>query len=98
MGKRKQYSANKDCNKLIREMVKQGWRYQVKGKHAQLCSPNGEQKIMTSLSPSDTRAYHNFKQNIAKCGYKKIYPNSDEKIENQTKSKKANKPKIQPEK
>ncbi|GAA0804908.1 hypothetical protein [Psychrobacter piscatorii] len=57
------YSSNKDFNKRVRNLIKQGWEFQRRRKHCQLVAPN--KKSMTfSNSPSDYRAYQNFLNDI----------------------------------
>lgn len=54
------YCSNKDINKLIRMLVRQGWRFKHGTKHGCLCDPSGSHGITVAKSPSDYRSYKNF--------------------------------------
>ncbi len=58
------YSADKELNKLIRSLVTQGWVYVRKRKHGRLTSPDKDYTTTVPGSPSDHRAFVNFKQDI----------------------------------
>lgn len=58
------YSNNKDFNSLIKQLIKQNWIYIKKSKHGLLKHTMSHLIVTVSSSPSDQRAYINFKQEI----------------------------------
>lgn len=58
------YSSDKELNKLIRKLVAEGWVYVRKRKHGMLKSRASNTKTTVPGSPSDRRAFMNFKQDI----------------------------------
>ncbi len=58
------YSSDKELNKLIRKLVTSGWVYVRRRKHGLLRSPDKLFQTTVPGSPSDYRAYINFKQDI----------------------------------
>jgi hypothetical protein len=60
-----QYSKNKDVAEFVRQLIKTGWRYQMGGRHGKLTSPMGK-SLPVPCSPSDRRAFLNFKRDIRK--------------------------------
>lgn len=63
------YSSNKDIHQLISSLVKIGWHFNRRAKHSELWSPNRDQRIFISVSPSDRRAYMKLKSNLKKIGF-----------------------------
>lgn len=63
------YSSNKDINQVVRKLIRVGWHFQHRGKHNEICSPDGEQRIIFSVSPSDRRSYFKFKRDLKKYGF-----------------------------
>jgi hypothetical protein len=61
------FSSDKRIALLVRNLIRQGWAYQNKGRHGKIISPNGK-KFPVPSTPSDHRAFENFKHDI-----KKIY-------------------------
>ncbi len=59
------YSSDKDIATLVRNLVRKGWRYHMGGRHGKLTSPAG-QKIPVPCTPSDHRAFQNFKRDLRK--------------------------------
>lgn len=61
------YSNNKDINKSVKELIRNGWQplTKVKGKHLKILAPNGIW-LTVPTSPSDVRAVTNFKKQARK--------------------------------
>ena len=59
------YSNNKEINKIVKSLLREGWKTVHKNKHLRIESPNGE-KMTVPFSPSDVRAETNFRQQIRK--------------------------------
>ena len=53
------YTNDKDFNRAIRDLVREGWTFEKGGKHSKLRSPSGSE-IAVPGSPSDWRALKNF--------------------------------------
>ncbi len=64
------YSSDKELNKLIRKLVASGWVYVRRRKHGLLRSPDRCFQTTVPGSPSDYRAYLNFKQDILRVANK----------------------------
>lgn len=58
------YSSDKELNKLVRKLVAKGWAYERRRKHGFLNSSDKQFKTSVPGSPSDRRAFINFKQDI----------------------------------
>lgn len=65
----KKYSSNKDIHQYINYLVKSGWEYHRRTKHGELWSPDKQQRIFVSISPSDKRAFMKLKSDIRKTGF-----------------------------
>lgn len=65
----KKYSSNKDTHQLIQTLTKLGWTFNRRSKHSEIWSPNKEQRLFISVSPSDKRAYMKLKSNLKKLGF-----------------------------
>lgn len=63
------YSSDKDIHHLIQKLTKLGWHFHRRSKHSELWSPNKEQRIFISVSPSDKRAYMKLKSNLKRIGF-----------------------------
>ena len=61
----RKYSGNKDINKLVRGLRKIGWIFRKGKTHGVVISPVGE-KLAVPCSPSDRRAFNNFRNDIRK--------------------------------
>lgn len=60
--------SRKDIRKLVRRLVKQGWRKDIGGSgHWLLTSPSGK-RMTCSMSPSDPHAYKNARADARKLG------------------------------
>ena len=58
------YCACKDINSLVRTLVRQGWSFGRGGKHGKLRMPSGKYTLTVPTSPSDHRAFLNFKRDV----------------------------------
>ena len=61
MGK---YSKDKNIDKIVRELIVEGWSSTRKKGHWQLKPPNSDRIQTVPLTPSDGRAYLNFRSDI----------------------------------
>jgi len=59
------YSNDKDIAALVRNLILEGWRYHRGGRHGKLASPAGR-RIPVPCTPSDHRAFLNFKRDLRK--------------------------------
>ncbi len=55
------YSACKEIDVLIKTLVRDGWEFHRGSKHGKLHIPSGKRTLIVPSSPSDYRAYLNFK-------------------------------------
>lgn len=62
------YSNNKDIDRVVRSLLRQGWEYCRRHKHGKLLGPSGEH-ITVPGTPSDGRAVSNFRADIRRFGY-----------------------------
>ena len=58
------YCSNKDMNRLIRQLVNQGWIYRNGSKHGRLTHPAGNPTLTVSRTPSDWRSLQNFVRDL----------------------------------
>jgi len=58
------YSAAKEINVLVQALVKDGWTYWRGGRHGRLRAPSGQPTLTISCTPSDRRAFQNFKRDL----------------------------------
>lgn len=66
------YSNDKDIATFVHDLVRNGWRYHIGGRHGKLVSPTGR-RMPVPGTPSDHRAFLNFKRDIRKLlGYCEI--------------------------
>lgn len=59
------YSKDGAISDLVRELIRAGWQYHRGRRHGKLLSPTGR-RIPVPCTPSDHRAFHNFKRDIRK--------------------------------
>lgn len=60
----KRYSASKEINTLVRQLVRDGWQFQRGGQHGKLYAPNCTACFSVPSTPSDRRAFLNFRQDV----------------------------------
>lgn len=58
------YCASKDINRLVKGLIRQGWCFRRGGKHGRLSSPDGRAKLSVPSTPSDHRAFLNFRRDV----------------------------------
>jgi hypothetical protein len=62
------YCSMKEIDRLVRHLLKKNWRFSRGGKHGRLWPPHGHRSISVPCTPSDKRAFLNFRQEIRKAG------------------------------
>ncbi|HHZ9317066.1 TPA: type II toxin-antitoxin system HicA family toxin [Pseudomonas aeruginosa] len=58
------YCSNKEIDQLIRQLVRQGWRFHRGSKHGRLTHPSGRSTLTVAKSPSDCRSLQNFRRDL----------------------------------
>jgi hypothetical protein len=58
------YSSDKNIEALVKQLVKTGWHYCRRSKHGQLRPPQGRPALTVPCTPSDRRAFANFKRDV----------------------------------
>ena len=58
------YSQDKRIDQLVRQLIQQDWWFIFGGKHGRLYSPDGRTILFVPISPSDHRAFLNFRQDV----------------------------------
>jgi hypothetical protein len=61
------YSSAKAVDKLIRQLVAQGWKFSWGSKHGRIRHPQGFPALTVPKSPSDYRAALNFRRDVRKA-------------------------------
>ena len=61
------YSASKEINTLVRQLVRDGWLFQRGGRHGKLYAPNRGACLGVPSTPSDRRAFLNFRQDVRRA-------------------------------
>ena len=59
------YSNDRNVSDVVRDLVRNGWRYHMGGRHGKLVSPSGR-RMPVPCTPSDYRAFLNFKRDVRK--------------------------------
>ena len=65
----KRYSTSKEINSLVSLLVREGWQFQRGGSHGKLFAPNRVSCLTVPSTPSDRRAYLNFRQDVRRVQY-----------------------------
>lgn len=60
----KRYSASKEINAFVRKLVRDGWQFSHGGQHGKLYAPNQAKYLSVPSTPSDWRAFINFRQDV----------------------------------
>ena len=63
----KRYSTSKEINSLVRLLVRDGWQFQRGGRHGKLYAPNHAKCLSVPSTPSDCRAFLNFRQDVRRA-------------------------------
>ena len=58
------YSSQKDINKVIRALVREGWSFRRGSKHGPLRTPSGSDTVTVSVTPSGRNAFKIFYGNV----------------------------------
>ena len=58
------YCTCKEIDQLVRSLIREGWIYSRGGKHGRLLPPNGRAKLSVPHTPSDCRAFLNFRRDV----------------------------------
>jgi len=58
------YCSAKEIDNLVRELIGQGWSFRRGGKHGRLSAPEGQPTLTIPGSPSDRRAFLNFRRDV----------------------------------
>lgn len=58
------YCSNKEIDQLIRQLVRQGWRFHRGSKHGRLVHPDGWPTATVVKTPSDHRSLQNFRRDL----------------------------------
>lgn len=61
------YCSNKDIDRMIHQMVHEGWRFHHGGKHGRLIHPCGRPTLTVAKSPSDYRSLLNLRSDLRKA-------------------------------
>jgi len=60
----KRYSTSKEINSLVRQLVSDGWQFHRGSRHGKLFAPNRAAFLSVPSTPSDRRAFLNFRQDV----------------------------------
>ncbi|RMD00158.1 hypothetical protein EAY64_05390 [Aquitalea palustris] len=60
----KRYSASKEINVLVHQLLRNGWHFRQGGLHGKLYTPNYLSCLTVPSTPSDQRAFLNFRQAV----------------------------------
>lgn len=60
------FSRDKDVNRMVSQLVREGWRYRRGGKHGKLFSPGAIGFLTIPATPSDHRTLHNLRRDVRK--------------------------------
>lgn len=58
------YCKTPEINTLVAQLVHDGWHFRRGGKHGKLRTPQGTRTLTVPLSPSDYRAWLNFRRDV----------------------------------
>lgn len=58
------YCKAKEINVLVTALVGEGWSFRRGGRHGRLKPPQGERTLTVPKSPSDHRAWLNFRRDV----------------------------------
>lgn len=61
------YCSDKRINKLIVDLVNHGWSFFWGSKHGRVRCPQGEVTLTVPSSPSDYRAFMNFRRDLRRA-------------------------------
>ncbi len=58
------YCSCKMIDQLVKDLIRQGWIYSRGSKHGRLSPPKGRATLSVPCTPSDYRAFLNFRRDI----------------------------------
>lgn len=58
------YCKAPEINTLVAQLVRSGWRFHQGGRHGKLRNPHGTFTLTVPISPSDHRAWLNFRRDV----------------------------------
>lgn len=58
------YCASKEIDQLVKGLIREGWHFRRGSKHGRLSSPDGLAKLSVPSTPSDYRAFLNFRRDV----------------------------------
>ena len=58
------YCTCKMIDQLVKGLIRQGWIFSRGGKHGRLSPPNGWRTLSVPRTPSDYRAFLNFRRDV----------------------------------
>lgn len=61
------YSKDKRIDQLVRQLIRQDWRFIFGGKHGRLRSPDDGTILFVPITPSDRRAFLNFRNDVRRA-------------------------------
>ena len=61
---KRSYSTSKEIHVLVKQLVEQGWAFWRGTKHGRLQMPGSERILSVPCSPSDHRAFLNFRRDV----------------------------------
>ena len=53
-----------EIDELVTQLVRSGWYFQRGGRHGKLRTPQGARALTVPISPSDRRAWLNFRRDV----------------------------------
>lgn len=76
----KRYRASKEINTLVRQLVRNGWRFQRGGQHGKPYAPHSAECLSVPSTPSDRRAFLNFRQDVRRIRPLRLSITADETV------------------
>ena len=64
------YTSSKELNAFIHQLVGKDWTYSSGSKHGKIRPPAGYPVLTVPTSPSDRRAFLNFRRDVRHCSCK----------------------------
>ena len=58
------YCSSQEINSLVTQLVREGWRFRRGTKHGRLQPPIGQCTLTVPRTPSDRRAWMNFRRDV----------------------------------
>ena len=61
------FSSSREIHVLVRQLVHEGWCFCRGGQHGRLYPPKGSRYLSVPSTPSDRRAFLNFRQDVRRA-------------------------------